>query len=133
LATATIFTSGSAFKNDNKKAFNPFSTGLRNCPGRNLACHEMRFILTKLVWWFYFELAEGNGKGESWLDQRVLLFLGEKRLLAVWVSEIVRTTCSEYISSHMPGPFGLVFGVFWFTETGYANSKSTITPVLGDV
>lgn len=64
-------------KKDERKAFNPFLTGPRNCLGKNLAYHEMRLILAKLIWNFDFELIDDNGR---WMDQRVLLFWDKKPL-----------------------------------------------------
>jgi cytochrome P450 len=51
--------------------------------GKNLAYHEIRLILAKLIWNFDFELVD---KEENWLDQRVLL-LWEKKPLVVRVKE----------------------------------------------
>ena len=75
-----------AFDGDNKKAFNPFSTGPRNCLGKNLAYHEMRLILAKLIWHFDFGLADEQAGEDDWLDQRVLTFW-EKRPLRVKISK----------------------------------------------
>jgi cytochrome P450 len=51
--------------------------------GKNLAYHEIRLILAKLIWNFDFELVD---KEDNWLDQRVLL-LWEKKPLVVRVKE----------------------------------------------
>ncbi|KAJ5930920.1 hypothetical protein N7466_006413 [Penicillium verhagenii] len=40
---------GDEFASDNKAAFQPFSFGPRNCLGKNLAYHEMRLILAKVL------------------------------------------------------------------------------------
>ncbi|KIN02897.1 hypothetical protein OIDMADRAFT_160486 [Oidiodendron maius Zn] len=56
------------FATDNKGALNPFSTGPRNCIGKNLAWAEMRLILAKVLFNFDLELAQGR---ENWLDQKV--------------------------------------------------------------
>lgn len=40
------------FRNDNKAAFQPFSTGPRNCVGKNLAYFEMRIVLARLLYNF---------------------------------------------------------------------------------
>ncbi|GME64102.1 Cytochrome P450 [Neofusicoccum parvum] len=58
----------SQFENDRKDAFQPFSTGPRNCIGKNLAYHEMRLIFSKLLWNFDMELSP---KSENWLDQKI--------------------------------------------------------------
>lgn len=42
----------SPYRSDRKDAFNPFSLGARNCPGRTLAFLEMRLILAKMLWNF---------------------------------------------------------------------------------
>lgn len=44
--------SSSPYRSDRKDAFNPFSLGPRNCPGRTLALLEMRLILAKMLWNF---------------------------------------------------------------------------------
>jgi cytochrome P450 len=36
----------------------PFSTGPRNCIGRNLAENEMRVILTRILWNFDLQLSD---------------------------------------------------------------------------
>jgi cytochrome P450 len=46
------------FNNDKKAIFQPFSTGPRNCVGKNLALAEMKLILARLVWQFDWELAD---------------------------------------------------------------------------
>lgn len=56
------------FANDNHAAFQPFSTGPRNCIGRNLAYHEARLLLCEVLWNFDLTLDE---KSEDWLNQPV--------------------------------------------------------------
>lgn len=58
------------WKNDQRDAVQPFSYGPRNCIGRNLAYHEMRLILTKLVRNFDMELMP---ESNNWLDQDVFI------------------------------------------------------------
>ncbi|KAJ8126041.1 hypothetical protein O1611_g7597 [Lasiodiplodia mahajangana] len=41
-----------AYKDDSRSAHQPFSVGTRNCLGMNLAWHEMRLMLAKLVYEF---------------------------------------------------------------------------------
>ncbi|KAA8615014.1 CypX Cytochrome P450 [Pyrenophora tritici-repentis] len=48
----------SEYSNDMKDAFQPFSTGPRNCVGKNLALAEMKLILARLVWQFDWQLAD---------------------------------------------------------------------------
>ncbi|KAF4308505.1 putative cytochrome p450 protein [Botryosphaeria dothidea] len=59
---------GTGYDSDKKDAFQPFSFGPRNCLGKNLAYHEMRMILAKLVWNFDFELCP---ESEGWIRQKI--------------------------------------------------------------
>ncbi|KAH6982399.1 P450 monooxygenase, partial [Ilyonectria destructans] len=43
-----------------------FSYGPRNCLGKNLAYHEMRLILSSVLWTFDIELEQMNF---DWIDQ----------------------------------------------------------------
>ncbi|KAI1206483.1 cytochrome P450 monooxygenase [Annulohypoxylon truncatum] len=64
------------FANDKKDAFQPFSTGARNCLGKNLAYAEMRLILARLVWNYDISLAE---KQETdWMQNQRMFGLWEK-------------------------------------------------------
>ncbi|KAK5991453.1 Cytochrome P450 monooxygenase dtxS2 [Cladobotryum mycophilum] len=54
----------SPFYNDNRNCLKPFSYGPRNCIGRNLAYHEMRLILSKVLWNFDLALKPGF---ENWV------------------------------------------------------------------
>ncbi len=49
----------SPYAQDRKDAFNPFSLGARNCPGRGLAWLEMRLILARVLW--NFDIATPTG------------------------------------------------------------------------
>ncbi|EKG21958.1 Cytochrome P450 [Macrophomina phaseolina MS6] len=55
------------FDSDRKDALQPFSTGPRNCLGKNLAYHEMRILLAKLLWHFDLELSP---KCQNWNEQK---------------------------------------------------------------
>ncbi|KAH8763959.1 putative cytochrome P450 monooxygenase [Hyaloscypha sp. PMI_1271] len=44
------------FANDKRTAFQPFSTGPRNCLGKNLAYAELRLIVPRTLWNFDLEL-----------------------------------------------------------------------------
>ncbi|KAM0709203.1 hypothetical protein Q7P35_003240 [Cladosporium inversicolor] len=57
----------SNFSSDKKGVLQPFSTGPRNCLGMNLAYHEMRLIISHLLWNFDVELSDRTSK--DWLDQ----------------------------------------------------------------
>ncbi|KAL4986543.1 cytochrome P450 [Aspergillus falconensis] len=57
----------SPFFSDNREVLQPFSTGPRNCIGKNLAYHEMRMILAKVLWNFDLELCE---ESKEWWDQK---------------------------------------------------------------
>lgn len=53
----------SPFYADNRDVLQPFSTGPRNCIGKNLAYSEMRVILAQVLWNFDIELCEGSWIG----------------------------------------------------------------------
>ncbi|RAQ47341.1 cytochrome P450 monooxygenase [Aspergillus flavus] len=57
----------SPFYSDNRGVVQPFSTGPRNCIGRNLAYAEMRVILARVLWNFDLELCE---ESTQWSDQK---------------------------------------------------------------
>ncbi|KAI1420079.1 cytochrome P450 [Xylaria sp. FL1777] len=65
------------YKDDNREAHQPFSTGTRNCLGINLAWHEMRLMLAKLVYEFDIE----SDAGSNWLDQNVYVIWERKPLI----------------------------------------------------
>ncbi|PWY75960.1 cytochrome P450 [Aspergillus eucalypticola CBS 122712] len=57
------------FAGDDKAAFQPFSFGPRNCLGKNLAYHEMRLILAKVLYHYDLNLASesvGWDKQNTW-------------------------------------------------------------------
>ncbi|KAI8632604.1 trichothecene C-15 hydroxylase [Xylariaceae sp. FL1651] len=56
------------YANDQREALEPFSTGPRNCIGKNLAFAEMRLILARIIFAFDMKIAEDS---EGWLDQKV--------------------------------------------------------------
>ncbi|OCK73526.1 benzoate 4-monooxygenase cytochrome P450 [Lepidopterella palustris CBS 459.81] len=65
------------YKDDKKSAHQPFSTGPRNCIGKNLAWAEMRLMLSKLLFNFDIELCP---ESQNWSDQKVFV-LWEKHPL----------------------------------------------------
>ncbi|KAK8178090.1 cytochrome P450 [Phyllosticta citrichinensis] len=75
----------SPFFADKRRALQPFGVGPRNCIGRNLAYHEMRLVLARLVWGFDVGFADrmgmmvGEGQGERDGD-----WMGRQKAWAVW-------------------------------------------------
>ena len=74
------------YANDRRDILHPFSTGSRNCIGKNLAYAEMRLILARLLW--RFDLAI-RPEGRNWHDQRIY-FAWEKGPLMVDVTAVKR-------------------------------------------
>ncbi|KAH8746512.1 cytochrome P450 [Diaporthe sp. PMI_573] len=72
------------FANDNKQCFHPFSFGVRDCVGKNLALSELRVAISRLLYRFDLELAPGQ---EDWLD--------DGRVLVVWVKDPLRVKLTE--------------------------------------
>ena len=58
---------------DRKDAFQPFSLGAHNCPGRSLAYLEMRLILARIVWNFDIGPVKGMDLVE-WSKQKIYWF-----------------------------------------------------------
>ena len=65
--------STSPYYNDRKDAFNPFSLGLHNCLGQNLAWLEMRLILARIMWNFDLE-APSESVLPTWEKQKIYWF-----------------------------------------------------------
>ena len=61
---------GSPFYHDERAVHKPFGYGPRDCIGRNLAYHEMRLILAKILWHFDLELSENCC---NWDRQRIIM------------------------------------------------------------
>ncbi|TGJ84279.1 hypothetical protein E0Z10_g4495 [Xylaria hypoxylon] len=59
----------SPFFNDRREIHKPFSVGRRDCIGQNLAMHEMRSILAKVLWNFDLKLDESS---KNWHHQKIL-------------------------------------------------------------
>ncbi|PKS13144.1 hypothetical protein jhhlp_000486 [Lomentospora prolificans] len=68
------------FENDNRAAFKPFSTGPRDCIGKNLAYAEMRLIVCHLLYKLDFELVPGQ---EDWHAKQRAYFVWDKGPLYV--------------------------------------------------
>ncbi|KAK8113383.1 hypothetical protein PG984_013909 [Apiospora sp. TS-2023a] len=65
------------YEDDKRNAHQPFSFGPRNCIGMNLAWHEMRLILGKLLYNFDIE----SDVGPDWTDQDVFIIWDRKPLM----------------------------------------------------
>jgi cytochrome P450 len=74
------------YYNDKREAVRPFSVGPRNCIGQNLAYHEMRLIMARLMWEFDLEL---DGKSEGWTEGMKVRVFWDKGGLWVRVKERV--------------------------------------------
>ncbi|KAG8159072.1 hypothetical protein KVR01_010733 [Diaporthe batatas] len=72
------------FANDNKASFHPFSFGVRDCLGKNLAYSELRVAIARFLFRFDFELAPGE---ETWMDRSQVLVIWEKPPLMVKLTE----------------------------------------------
>ncbi|KAF2034339.1 cytochrome P450 [Setomelanomma holmii] len=68
----------SRYANDERAVLQPFSYGARDCLGKNMAYHEMRLILAKVVFNFDLELMPENG---DWFDQEVFTLWQKKPLM----------------------------------------------------
>ncbi|KAI0096629.1 cytochrome P450 [Nemania sp. FL0031] len=64
------------YKDDIRESHQPFSVGTRNCIGMNMAWHEMRMILSKLI--FNFDMQ--TEVDTSWRDQNVFVIWDRKPL-----------------------------------------------------
>ncbi|GIZ44025.1 hypothetical protein CKM354_000723400 [Cercospora kikuchii] len=69
---------GARYSEDKKHALQPFSTGPRNCLGKNMAYHEMRLILTKTLYNFDLTLCE---ESKQWADQKTYIMWEKKPLM----------------------------------------------------
>jgi cytochrome P450 len=72
------------YGSDRRDAMNTFSTGPRNCIGKNLAYHEMRLILANILLHFDLELCDPT---TDWMDQKVYT-LWDKNPLMVKLSSV---------------------------------------------
>ncbi|GME43548.1 Cytochrome p450 protein [Neofusicoccum parvum] len=66
------------YDDDKKEAMQPFSVGPRNCIGKNLAYHEMRLILAKILWHFDIKICP---ESENWENQKAWLLWDKPALL----------------------------------------------------
>ncbi|KAI1143281.1 cytochrome P450 ClCP1 [Hypoxylon sp. FL0543] len=75
------------FKGDQLDAMQPFSTGPRNCIGRNLAYAEMRLILARIIYNFDMTIDDGS---REWLEHNEAYNLWHKPPLNIYVKPIAR-------------------------------------------
>ncbi|KAF4539469.1 Cytochrome p450 protein [Lasiodiplodia theobromae] len=55
------------YENDRREVMQAFAYGPRNCIGKNLAYHELRIILAKMLWNFEFKL---RPESDAWINQK---------------------------------------------------------------
>lgn len=67
-----------AYRDDSRECLQPFSVGPRNCIGQNMARHEMRLILAKLLFAFDLELC---GESRDWVSQKTYALWEKKPLM----------------------------------------------------
>ncbi|KAK6078048.1 cytochrome P450 [Seiridium cupressi] len=67
-----------AFANDDFAAYQPWSIGVRNCIGRNLAYAELRLTLAKLIW--NFDITLDEEKTGNFLDQKIWSIWAKREL-----------------------------------------------------
>jgi len=75
------------YAGDKKHGFQPFSTGPRACLGKNMAYHEMRLILCKVLYHFDLQLCEDS---QEWNKQDIFI-MWEKKDLNCRLRPVVRT------------------------------------------
>ena len=66
------------FANDNWAAYQPWSVGVRNCIGRNLAYGEIRLTLAKVLW--HYDLVLDKGRTGEFLDQKIWSIWAKREL-----------------------------------------------------
>ena len=69
--------SSSPYCKDRKDAFNPFSLGPHNCPGKNVGYLELRLILARIVWNFDMSIPTEMNLPE-WGEQKIYWFWDKK-------------------------------------------------------
>lgn len=68
----------SPYKDDRRESYQPFAYGPRDCLGRNLAMHEMRYILARVLFNFDLTLCQ---ESKGWDGQRAFILWEKKSLL----------------------------------------------------
>ena len=76
------------YKDDRKKALQPFSLGPRNCLGMNLAYAEIRVILARLLWNFDIELCD---ESKNWMEGIKVFMIYQRPSLMVKLTPVVRS------------------------------------------
>jgi cytochrome P450 len=66
------------FDSDEKQCLQPFSVGSRDCVGKNMAYHEMRLIMAKVLYSFDLELCP---ESYDWDDQNTYILWEKKPLI----------------------------------------------------
>ncbi|KAL3458177.1 cytochrome P450 [Aspergillus heterothallicus] len=66
------------YLHDNYAAYQPWSVGVRNCIGRNLAYAEVRLTLAKLLW--HFDITLDEAKTGDFLDQKIWSIWAKREL-----------------------------------------------------
>ena len=66
------------FQGDNYSAYQPWSVGVRNCIGRNLAYAELRLTLAKVLW--HFDLVLDEARTGDFLDQKIWSIWAKRQL-----------------------------------------------------
>ncbi|KAH9871610.1 hypothetical protein J1614_005865 [Plenodomus biglobosus] len=66
------------FEADQRHAVQPFSVGTRDCLGKNMAWHEMRLLVAKVLYNFDLELCP---ESRDWNDQRTFILWQKKPLM----------------------------------------------------
>ncbi|KAK3986107.1 cytochrome P450 [Cladorrhinum sp. PSN332] len=66
------------FAGDRREAAQPFAYGPRDCIGRNMAMHEMRLVLARVLLRFDLELC---GESKEWTKQRAFVLWEKKPLM----------------------------------------------------
>ncbi|KAK7182615.1 cytochrome P450 [Paraphaeosphaeria sporulosa] len=66
------------FESDKRHAVQPFHVGPRDCIGKNMAYHEMRLIMTRVLYTFDLELCE---ESRNWGDQNCYIIWEKKPLM----------------------------------------------------
>ncbi|KAF2133504.1 cytochrome P450 [Dothidotthia symphoricarpi CBS 119687] len=61
---------GAEFEADQRQAVQPFSVGTRDCVGKNMAYHEIRLVISKVLYNFDLELCAESG---DWAEQETFI------------------------------------------------------------